>query len=122
MSRKNIILLSTLLALILVLFVYPSIDNRSNAGPSQLKQNAPALVTVHQIAVSSEAVIAHYFGKSTVEKIMKQPGCVSVRMYYGKRADGRKGFIFVGVDKNGKDLTPVVIAGPTDACPPLCNE
>jgi hypothetical protein len=105
-----------------MLFVYPSTDSLIQAGQSKSKQDVTPLVNIRQIAVSSNATIAHYFGKNVVEKIMKQSGCVGIRMYYGKHADGKSGFIFVGVDKYGKDLVPTVIAGPTSMCPPVCEE
>jgi hypothetical protein len=117
MSIKRIVTIASILAVsVIMLFVYPSTDKSINAGQSNATQNLTALTNVHSISVSSDAVLAHYFGKDVVEKTMKQPGCVGVRMYYSKHANGKSGFIFVGVDKNGKDLAPVVLAGPTDPC------
>jgi hypothetical protein len=121
MYTKKIVAASIIALIVLILFVYPSIENRINAGPSSSKQDMSALKTMYPISISSNDVIAHYFGKDVVEKTMKQPGCVGVRMYYGKHANGKSGFIFVGVDKYGKDLTPIVIAGPSSLCPPFCN-
>ena len=122
MSTQKIVTAASIVALIvLFLFVYPSIDNRINAGPSSSKQDISALKTMVPISVSSDAVIAHYFGKDVVEKIMKQTGCVGVRMYYSKKTNGKSGFKFVGVDKNGKDMAPIVIAGPGTFCPPICG-
>jgi ABC-type dipeptide/oligopeptide/nickel transport system permease subunit len=66
-------------------------------------------------------MLAHYIGKDVVEKTMKQPGCVGVRTYYGKRADGKFGFVIVGVDKHGRDMVSNLIAGPTIICPPFCG-
>jgi hypothetical protein len=121
MYKKKIFAAASIFAIIVImLFVYPSTDNLINAGPSSSKQDITALKTMYPISVSSNDVIAHYFGKDVVEKIMKQPGCVGVRMYYGKHANGKSGLIFVGVDKYGKDLTPIVIAGPGSICPPFC--
>ena len=123
MSTKRIVAVVSLFALsILMLFVYPSIDKSIYAGQLKSTKNVAPLTNVHQIAVSSSDVIAQYFGKGIVEKIMKQPGCVGVRMYYGKHADGKFGFVIVGVDKNGKEVTPNVLAGPASYCPPICND
>ena len=123
MSIQKVFTAASLVALIvLFLFVYPSMDSRINAGPSNSNPNITALKTMYPVSVSSDAVIAHYFGKDVVEKIMKQTGCVGVRMYYSKKTNGKSGFKFVGVDKNGKDLAPIVIAGPQNMCPPLCND
>jgi hypothetical protein len=122
MSMQKVVTLASILVMVvLVLFIYPSTDSRIQAGQSNNGKNVAALTNVRQISVSSEAVIAHYFGKDVVEKIMKQPGCVSVRMYYGKRTNGTTGFNFIGVDKYGKDVAPTSIAGPGSYCPPYCD-
>jgi len=122
MSIKNIVTLALALSVcLIVFFIYPSADKSMNAGQSTSLRDAAALTIAHQISVSSDAVLAHYFGKDIVDKIMKQPGCVSVRAYYSKRTDGKSGFLFIGVDKNGKDLAPTVLAGPAPQCPPYCG-
>jgi len=122
MSIKNIVTLALALSVcLIVFFIYPSADKSMNAGQSTSLRDAAALTIAHQISVSSDAVLAHYFGKDIVDKIMKQPGCVSVRTYYTKRPAGKSGFLFIGVDKNGKDLAPIVLAGPPILCPPLCG-
>ena len=122
MSTQKIVTAASIVALIvLMLFVYPSIDNRINAGPSSSKQDISALKTMVPISVSSDAVIAHYFGKDVVEKIMKQTGCAGVRMYYGKKTNGKSRIVIVGYDKNGREMVPGTIAGPESLCPPICN-
>jgi len=122
MSIKRIFAITSILAIsVIMLFVYPSTDKSVNAGQSNSKQGITTLTNAHRISVSSEDVLVHYFGKDVVEKTMKQPGCVGVRMYYAKQANGRSGFVIVGVDKYGKDMVPTVIAGPVDICPPWCG-
>jgi hypothetical protein len=96
-------------------------DKSMYAGQSKSSQVATALNNAHQIVVSSNDVIIHYFGKDVVEKTMKQPGCVGVRMYYGKQANGKSGFVIAGFDKNGRDIGPIVLAGPTNPCPGICD-
>jgi hypothetical protein len=122
MSIKRILAVASILALsVIILFIYPSTDKSINAGQSNAAQNLTALTSAHRVSVSSEDVLVHYFGKDVVEKTMKQPGCVGVRMYYGKHANGKSGFIIVGVDKNGRDMIPTVLAGPGQPCPPYCG-
>jgi hypothetical protein len=122
MSIKKIVPVISILALsIILLIIYPSTDKSVNAGPSKSIKDVPALTNLHRITVSSNDVLVHYFGKDVVDKTMKQPGCVGVRMYYGKNANGQSGFIIVGVDRNGRDMVPVVLAGPGLVCPPWCN-
>ena len=121
MHNKNYFVVTSIFAaIVIVLFIFPSTDNLINAGQSK-SIDVTALTNVHHISVSSDAVIAHYFGKDIVEKTMKQPGCVGVRMYYAKQANGRSGFVIVGVDKYGKDMAPTILAGPADICPPWCG-
>ncbi len=122
MSIKRIVTLALVLVLTALMpFLYPSTDNSINAEQSKLTPSVPAFTTMHRIAVVSNDVLIHYFGKDVVEKTMKQPGCVSVRMYYGKQANGRSGFVIVGVDKKGRDIVPIVLAGPGNICPPFCG-
>ncbi len=122
MSIKKIVAVASILAIsVIMFFVYPSTDKSINAGQSSASQNLAALTNVHRISVSSNDVLVHYFGKDVVEKTMKQPGCVGVRMYYAKHVNGRSGFAIVGVDKYGKDMVPTVLAGPVDLCPPWCG-
>lgn len=117
MSIKIVTVLSILALSILMLIIYPSTDNSMNAGPSKSIKDVPALTNLHRISVSSNDVLVHCFGKDVVDKTMKQPGCVGVRMYYGKNANGQSGFVIVGVDKNGRDMKSVILAGPIDPCP-----
>ncbi|MGD0036272.1 MAG: hypothetical protein ABSC53_03145 [Bacteroidota bacterium] len=122
MSIKRIFAITSILAIsVIMLFVYPSTDKSINAGQSNSKQDVTALANAHRISVSSNDVLVHYFGKDVVEKTMKQPGCVGVRMYYAKHVNGRSGFAIVGVDKYGKDMVPTILAGPADLCPPWCG-
>jgi hypothetical protein len=84
-------------------------------------QETKELIKTYERIVASSAVIAQYFGKDIVNKILAQPGCVGVRMYYGKQASGKPGVIIIGVDKYGKDMVAGVLAIPTMLCPPFCG-
>lgn len=68
----------------------------------------------------SNAVLAHYFGKDALQKALEQPGCVGLRMYYGKHADGSPTLVLVGVDNNGNDIKNGHILQRALPCPPLC--
>ena len=119
MQNRNFFAVGSIAAIIvLVLFIYPSVDNLINAGQSPYK---PTLTNTYQISVTSNDVIAHYFEKDVADKVMKQPGCVGIRMYYGKKSNGKSGFMLVGVDKYGRDLNSSIFAGPGTLCPPHCE-
>ena len=123
MSTKRIAAVVSVFALsVIMLFVYPSTDKTMNAGQSISSQDAAALINIHRVSVSSDDVLIHYFGKDVVEKTMKQPGCVGVRTYYGKRTDGKSGFVIVGVDKYGTDMKSYATTpGGSKICPPNCG-
>ncbi|MGD0589484.1 MAG: hypothetical protein ABSA44_01635 [Bacteroidota bacterium] len=132
MSIKKIIVTVSILSIFAIaLFIYPSMNQSVRAeqvnfagykNQSISFQDAKGLLKTYERIAISDAVIAQYFGNDIVDKILAQPGCVGVRMYYGKHANGKPGVIFVGVDKNGKDIVSDVLAGPTSQCPPWCND
>jgi ABC-type dipeptide/oligopeptide/nickel transport system permease subunit len=132
MSIKKIVVTIAILSIFAIaLFIYPSMNQSVRAeqvnfagykNQSISFQEAKGLIKTYERIAASDAVIAQYFGKDIVDKILAQPGCVGVRMYYSKHANGKPGVIFVGVDKNGKDIISGVLAGPTIICPPYCGE
>lgn len=44
------------------------------------------------------------FGKTTIDAVLAQKGCVGVRFYFVKGKDGQKTLVLVGIDKDGKDI------------------
>jgi ABC-type dipeptide/oligopeptide/nickel transport system permease subunit len=131
MSLKKIVLTISILSIIVIaLFIYPSMnqsvkaDQVSSIGyKNQLIsfQDAMGILKTSERIAASDAVIAQYFGKDLVDKILAQPGCVRVRMYYGKHANGKPGVLLLGVDKYGKDIVTGILAQPVIVCPPYCG-
>ena len=131
MSIKKIVVTISIHSLfVIALFIFPSMNQSVRAeqvnfaghkNQSISFQEAKGLLKTSERIAASDAVIAQYFGKDLVDKILAQPGCVSVRMYYGKHANGKSGVIIIGVDKYGKDMVSGVLALPTMICPPLCG-
>jgi hypothetical protein len=131
MSAKNIVAVISILSLFAIaLFIYPTTNQSVRA--EQIKstgyqsanawlQEAKNIIKTSQRITASDEVIAQYFGKDKVDKILAQPGCVGVRMYYGKNTNGKSGIILTGVDAKRNDILPVTIAGPTTLCPPYCG-
>jgi hypothetical protein len=80
--------------------------------------------------INPEDTRAVSYGKTVLEKILSQKGCVGIRFYFAKDKDGKQTLIFVGVDKDGKDITAPVNAktqgdpsqtgGGGPICPRLC--
>ena len=80
---------------------------------------------------------AHMFGKNIMHKILSQPHCVAMRIYYALEDSGQKHLLLVGVDKEGNDQLPTnhltygsginttsssgTIGDKSVTCPPTCS-
>lgn len=69
----------------------------------------------------STATIAHYFGKTAIQNIFNQNGCVGMRIYYALDDSGNKQLIIVGVDSDGNDLYNGLLAERSFRCPSVCS-
>ena len=58
-----------------------------------------------------------------IQPVLDQPGCVSVRFYFGVKLEGtpQLTIVAVGVDANGNDMTTGIILDRSDECPPKCS-
>jgi hypothetical protein len=61
------------------------------------------------------------FEKIAIEKILAQPGCAQLRIYYGKTETGQPNLVLVGVDTSGKDMTKTCMMERGTLCPPFCD-
>lgn len=50
--------------------------------------------------------VAHFFGFEIIQKILMQPGCMGIRIYYGLGDNCEKQLLLVGADKNGNNMLP----------------
>ena len=64
---------------------------------------------------------AGLFHRAAVDAVLAQPGCVAVRLYYGRGAAGEPELVLVGVDGSGDDLTGGAIMDIMYPCPPFCS-
>jgi hypothetical protein len=129
--RTILISAAAVLFLLAALFLYPSINRPINAEQSKFTgnenhritlQEAMDLTKAFQVSASSDAVIAHYFGKKALEEALTQPGCTGLRMYYAKHKDGSPTLVIVGVDHDGNDMTGGITLQLTIPCPPDCPQ
>jgi hypothetical protein len=71
---------------------------------------------------------AHFFGSEIIKKILNEPGCVGIRIYYALDDSGKKQLLLVGTDATGGNLLPSTntdsngntIADESGTCPPDC--
>jgi hypothetical protein len=83
--------------------------------------DAAALTRNYRDTSKSGAIIAEFFGKEALERILAQEGCVGIRCYYGKKEDGTPALILIGADENEDDLIDGdEIAQAGNPCPPFC--
>ncbi|WP_445712052.1 hypothetical protein [Flavobacterium sp.] len=65
---------------------------------------------------------ASFFGLNSLNLILKQEGCVGVRIYNGYDVDlERFSPVLVGVNAEGKDMTDGVIVDKGVPCPTYCD-
>ncbi len=54
------------------------------------------------------------------DRILAQPGCSGIRMYYAMHPDGLPTLVLVGVDVEGNDMDQGELAEWMYPCPPVC--
>jgi hypothetical protein len=62
------------------------------------------------------------FHRDQVLELLNQPGCVGLRIYYGRQADGKPALVLTGVDKADNDITGGTILERHLPCPPYCGD
>ena len=77
-----------------------------------------------------EVMKGHFFGMDIIQKILNQPGCMGIRVYYALNEDMEKRVILLGAKADHSDMDPgngesVDGNGNTAAnfsvdCPPIC--
>jgi polyphosphate kinase 2 (PPK2 family) len=60
------------------------------------------------------------FERGAFEKILAQPGCERIKMYWAKE-NGKFTVVLVGVDAAGKDMVAATLMEKILSCPPLCD-
>jgi hypothetical protein len=64
-----------------------------------------SMTDAYQKTASSKDTRAVAYGATVIDEILNQKGCVGLRFYLAKDSDGRTTILFVGIDKNGNDIT-----------------
>lgn len=61
-----------------------------------------------------------FFGKNIFNRILNQPGCIGIHIYYAQRDDGRQTLVLAGVDRMGRHFAKWPFGDDTLFCPPFC--
>jgi len=83
-------------------------------------EEAAALTRRHRQARTTEEK-AGAFHKDQLVELLNQPGCVGLRIYHGRKADGAPAFVLVGVDDATNDMVDGVMLEQHVPCPPFCS-
>ena len=84
-------------------------------------EEANELIGSYQGSEGAEDVLGGYFGKTFLQSVLNQEGCVGIRIYNGRKEDGKLEFVIVGVDSDGEDLKDGKIGNRSFSCPPYCG-
>lgn len=69
-----------------------------------------------------EHIKASFVGSESLNLILKQEGCIGVRIYYGYDAvSERLAPVLVGVDEKGEDMSDGIVMDKLKPCPQYCN-
>lgn len=69
------------------------------------------MVTAYREA-NPEAVPGHFVGRTILEAILAQPGCVGISFRKGLNDAGEEHLVYTGVDKEGKDILSFPVVTP----------
>ncbi len=67
------------------------------------------------------ATKGHFFGKTAIQNILNQSGCVGIRIYYALDDAGAQQLVISGASSNENDLCDGLLADRGVACPPNCG-
>jgi hypothetical protein len=61
------------------------------------------------------------FPREVFERLLAQPGCAGIRIYYGRNERREHELLLVGVDGTGDDMTTGELFDFGMPCPPYCG-
>jgi hypothetical protein len=90
-------------------------DEKHRIGLSEAAQ----LTAGYRQSAETDAILGFFFGKTALANVLKQDGCVGIRIYYAIK-DGQPNLVLVGVSADGEDLQDGYILELALPCPPFC--
>jgi hypothetical protein len=101
----------------------------SDSGPIALPIARQWVKNFRDQMSSPDEIRAHYFGRDVIDKMLSQPGCTGIRVYYALNDKMQKEVLIVGVDDKGNNQLPAneslqggdnIIADISFPCPSVC--
>lgn len=94
----------------------------SKSGEIITKEQASKYTHLFQ-KQNPEAINSYFVGTDRLREILKQEGCMGMRIYPGKNDQTNKtNLVLVGVDQKGNDMVEGVILEELITCPPICRK
>ena len=84
-------------------------------------EEAKELKGNYQESAGVEDILAFYYGKTFLLSVLNQQGCVGIRVYNGRKEDGKHELVIVGVKADGDDITDGIMGDRSFPCPPHCG-
>lgn len=84
-------------------------------------EEAKELKDNYQESMSPGDILAFYYGKTFLLSVLNQEGCVGIRIYNGRKEDGKLELVIVGVNSDGEDLKEGILGNRSAPCPPYCG-
>ena len=84
-------------------------------------RQAAALTRRHREWAGPATEKGGMFTRELLDRLLAQPGCLALRYYHGRHADGRYAMVLVGVDAKGNDMERGVLLENHFPCPPICG-
>lgn len=82
---------------------------------------AAALTKGYREVAPKGTPLAGLFPREVFERLLAQPGCAGIRIYYGRNDRREHELLLVGVDAVGDDMTAGELFDFSYPCPPYCG-
>lgn len=91
-----------------------------NEGGVIKLSDASAMTANYRSSDLNGGTKGHFFGKKVLRELLKQRGCVGIRIYYGLDAEGKQQLILVGAKANKNDMLGLLMDFSLP-CPDTCS-
>ncbi len=92
-----------------------------NEGEFITLEDGAAMTARYRNSIIPGETIGFIGSKNIFDRILNQPGCEGIRIYFGINEFGKQNLVVVGTDDVGNDLADGLIADSFGACPPICS-
>ena len=82
---------------------------------------AAALTKGYREAAPKGSPLGSLFPREVFDRLLAQPGCAGIRIYYGRNERREHELLLVGVDATGDDMTSGELFDFGLPCPPYCG-